>query len=58
MSKELRRWHDAKIVVLIEVEKIAHLLTFNDQDFVRFPGITVLTPASVIASHSPLGGTP
>jgi predicted nucleic acid-binding protein len=46
--------HDARIVAAMIIHGITHLLTFNDVDFRRFSGITVLTPAAVLApSPSP-----
>ncbi|MBX9627519.1 MAG: hypothetical protein K2X82_27205 [Gemmataceae bacterium] len=41
--------HDARLVAAMLVHGVGTLLTFNDQDFGRFPGITVLTPATVLA---------
>jgi predicted nucleic acid-binding protein len=42
--------HDARLVGLMESHGVTHLLTLNPADFVRYPGITALTPAAVIAS--------
>jgi predicted nucleic acid-binding protein len=39
--------HDARLVAAMRVHGVTHLLTFNDGDFRRFAGITVLTPASI-----------
>ena len=36
--------HDARLVVAMEVNSIASLLTFNVEDFVRYSGITVIDP--------------
>jgi predicted nucleic acid-binding protein len=41
--------HDARLVAAMNVHGVGHILTFNDADFRRFPGITVLTPAVVLA---------
>ena len=41
--------HDARLVAAMKVHQISHLLTLNIQDFNRFAGITVLTPAQVLA---------
>ncbi len=41
--------HDARLAAAMLSHGVTHLLTFNDQDFVRFAGITVLTPAAVLA---------
>lgn len=42
--------HDARYVAAMLVHGVTHILTFNDGDFRRFPEITVLTPAAVIAT--------
>ncbi len=41
--------HDARLVAGMTVHGITHLLTFNEQDFRRYAGITILTPAVVLA---------
>ncbi|MBX9584781.1 MAG: hypothetical protein K2X87_31140 [Gemmataceae bacterium] len=41
--------HDARLVAAMNVHGVGTILTFNDADFRRFPGITVLTPAAVLA---------
>lgn len=45
--------HDARLVAAMLVHGLSRLLTFNVSDFVRYPGITVLEPARVIATPSP-----
>lgn len=37
--------HDARYVAALRALGLTHLLTFNDADFARFTGITVLAPA-------------
>jgi len=39
--------HDARLAAAMYVHRIGHLLTLNVADFSRFPGLTVLHPASV-----------
>jgi len=39
--------HDAHLVAAMQVYGLQRLLTFNGGDFKRYPGITVLNPASV-----------
>lgn len=39
--------HDARLVAAMSSIGIGHLLTFNGQDFARFPGVTVLDPATL-----------
>lgn len=36
--------HDTRLVAAMKVHGVAHLLTFNEQHFLRYEGITVLTP--------------
>jgi predicted nucleic acid-binding protein len=45
--------HDARLVAAMRVHGLTHLLTFNDQDFRRFPAVTPLTPAAVTAPPAP-----
>lgn len=45
-----KKAHDARLVAAMRVHGISHILTFNDADFRRFPGITVLTPAGVVGT--------
>lgn len=40
--------HDARLVAAMTVHAVVTLLTFNDQDFTRYTGITVLTPWAVL----------
>lgn len=40
--------HDARLVAAMRTHGLTHLLTFNTADFTRFPGITVVDPASVL----------
>jgi predicted nucleic acid-binding protein len=42
--------HDTRLVAAMNLFSVSHLLTFNKKDFVRFVGITVLTPEEVLAS--------
>lgn len=39
--------HDTRIVASMNVHKITHLLTFNKDDFKRYPGIAVFLPSEV-----------
>ncbi len=39
--------HDARLVAVMMVHGITHLLTFNTDDFRRFPNITLLHPNEV-----------
>jgi predicted nucleic acid-binding protein len=39
--------HDARYVAALHAQGLTHLLTFNVADFARFPGITLLDPATV-----------
>jgi predicted nucleic acid-binding protein len=41
--------HDARLVAAMQRHGLTHLLTFNAEDFARYPHLTVLTPAAVVA---------
>lgn len=45
-----RQVHDAHLVAVMKAHGITHLLTFNDADFRRYPGITVVHPQDLIAT--------
>jgi predicted nucleic acid-binding protein len=42
-----RNTHDARIVAAMNVHAVTDLLTFNGDDFKRFPGIKVISPTDV-----------
>lgn len=42
--------HDARLVAAMRVHGVSKILTFNKVDFVRYPGIVVVTPAEVLAA--------
>jgi predicted nucleic acid-binding protein len=42
--------HDVRLVAFLTVHGLTHLLTLNAADFARFPGVTAMTPADVIAA--------
>ena len=44
--------HDARLVAAMNAHGISHILTFNDKDFRRYQGITVMTPSDVIKAYS------
>ena len=46
--------HDARFVAAMQTHGVTHLLTFNDADFRRYQGITVMTPAEVLSPSPPL----
>lgn len=39
--------HDARLVAAMTIHSVAHILTFNDRDFSRYAGITVVHPSNV-----------
>lgn len=45
--------HDARIAALMLANGITHILTYNGKDFTRFPGISALSPADVVAGTVP-----
>jgi hypothetical protein len=49
--------HDARIVAAMIIHGVTHLLTFNTNDFTRYPGITALDPAIVASPPSTSAGS-
>jgi hypothetical protein len=41
--------HDARLVVAMIVHHVTRILSFNDRDFSRYPHITTINPAAIIA---------
>ena len=41
--------HDARFVAAMRTHGLTQLLTFNTGDFARYPGLTVLDPATIAA---------
>ncbi len=39
--------YDARIVAAMNIHGITHLLTFNSDDFKRYPGITAVSPSDI-----------
>lgn len=44
--------HDARIVAAMMAHGISHLLTLNNRDFARYPGISVIHPRDVVPAIS------
>jgi len=44
--------HDARLVAGMKVHGLTTLLTFNKQDFVRYPGLAVWTPEEAISGST------
>ena len=40
-----KKSHDARLVAAMKVHGVSHLLTFNTDDFKRFPGIVTINPS-------------
>jgi predicted nucleic acid-binding protein len=45
-----KKAHDARLAAVMNVHRIAHILTFNVADFARYPSITVIEPSTVAAT--------
>ena len=45
-----KKSHDARLVAAMHVHGLSHILTFNTQDFTRYPGIVALNPRDVSAA--------
>ena len=43
--------HDARLAAAMKVYGVVSILTFNVDDFRRFPGIDVLHPETVVQGH-------
>ena len=56
-SVQGKQVHDARLVGLMQAHGITHILTLNDADFARYPGITAILPASLAVS-TPQPATP
>lgn len=48
-----KRTHDARLVAAMNVNGIAHILTFNGEDFARYPGIQVIHPRDAAVGAGP-----
>jgi predicted nucleic acid-binding protein len=42
-----RQVHDARLAAVMEVHGVTHILTFNTDDFRRYPGIISVDPHAV-----------
>jgi predicted nucleic acid-binding protein len=50
--------YDARLVAAMRTHGVTRLLTFNGADFARFPGLTILDPATFAAPAAPTSTTP
>ena len=41
-----KKVHDAHLVAMMQAHSIRSILTFNEADFKRYPGIAMLNPAN------------
>src|SRR2546428_2868165 len=44
-----KKSHDARLAAIMNIQNITHILTFNTDDFARYPGITAIHPGSLAA---------
>ena len=42
-----KKSHDARLVAIMNIQAITHIVTFNTEDFRRYPGITAIHPQSI-----------
>jgi predicted nucleic acid-binding protein len=49
--------YDARLVAAMRTYGITRLLTFNGPDFSRFPGLTIIDPASLVSPVNPQPST-
>jgi len=47
-----RQAHDARLAAVMLANDVTHILTFNGNDFARYPGVTVVEPSEVAAGQS------
>ena len=52
------RFFDARLVAAMRTHGITRLLTFNGADFARFPGVSVLDPATIAGQTKLPGASP
>jgi predicted nucleic acid-binding protein len=52
-----RQVFDARLAAIMIEAGIDHILTFNADDFRRYPGITAVSPNNLTAPTSPEPGT-
>jgi predicted nucleic acid-binding protein len=45
--------HDCRLAAQMLAYGITHVLTFNDKDFRRYPGITAVHPDTVVTAATP-----
>lgn len=46
-----KKAHDARLVAAMIRHGVSRLLTFNGEDFTRYPSVTILHPADVVAQE-------
>ena len=46
--------HDARLIAAMQRHGLTHLLTFNGEDFRRYPGIQLLAPQEIAATDGTL----
>ncbi len=46
-----KRTHDIRLLAVMKASKITHLLTFNPDDFIPVPNITIVHPQDFINSQ-------
>ena len=47
-----KRTHDIRLLAVMKAHNITHLLTFNSEDFIPLPNITIVQPQDFINSPS------
>jgi predicted nucleic acid-binding protein len=48
-----KKVHDARLVALMKVHNVSRILTFNGDDFVRYPGVITISPETVASAEKP-----
>lgn len=48
-----KKVHDARLVATMNVHKVSRIVTFNSDDFSRYPGLLAVSPLSVGSAMGP-----
>jgi hypothetical protein len=48
-----KKVHDARLVATMNVHHVSRILTFNADDFSRYPGLTAIDPSNMDPTQEP-----
>ena len=52
-----KKVYGARLVALMKAHDVSRILTFNGDDFVRYPGVITISPETVASAEKPLRST-